>query len=87
MTSSLPPDRSTIATEHRNPRSMDLHTLSVRACVDLINEENRAVLDAMDRASDALTDLIGRAEPGFRRGGRLIYLGAGAEVVVRTSYI
>ncbi len=73
----LPPDRSAILTEHRNPRSMDLHTLSVRACVDLINRENRAVLDAMDAAAESLADLIGRAEPGFSRGGRLIYLGAG----------
>lgn len=72
-----PPDRSGITTEHRNPRTTDLHTLGVRACVDLINAENHAVLDAMERAAEALTDLIERAEPGFARGGRLIYLGAG----------
>lgn len=72
-----PPDRSRVTTEHRNPRSSDLHTLGVRACVDLINAENRAVLDAMDAAAGDLTALIQRAEPGFSRGGRLIYLGAG----------
>lgn len=73
----LPPDRSAIRTEHNNPRSAALHTLSVRACVDLINDENRAVLDAMDAAAPALTALIDAAEPGFAREGRLIYLGAG----------
>ena len=73
----LPPDRSAIATEHRNPRSIDLHSRSVRGCVDLMNLENRAVLDAMDSAADALTDLIELALPKFATGGRLIYLGAG----------
>jgi N-acetylmuramic acid 6-phosphate etherase len=73
----LPPDRSDILTEHRNPRSERLHALGVRACVDLINAENRAVLAAMDAAAGALAGLIEAAEPGFARGGRLIYLGAG----------
>lgn len=72
-----PPDRSLIATEQRNPRSADLHARSVRACVELINTENRAVFDAMQLAQDMLTALIERAEPGFARGGRLVYLGAG----------
>ncbi len=72
-----PPDRSGITTEHRNPASGNLHSLDVRACVDLINTENRAVFDAMDAAADTLAELIQRAEPGFTRGGRLIYLGAG----------
>lgn len=73
----LPPDRSSIETEHRNPRSSALHTLSAAECVALINDENRAVFDAMDAASASLTQLIERAEPGFTRGGRLIYIGAG----------
>lgn len=73
----LPPDRSWALTEHRNPRSERLHTLGVRACVDLNNAENRAIFDAMDRAAGSLAALIEAAEPGFARGGRLIYLGAG----------
>jgi N-acetylmuramic acid 6-phosphate etherase len=73
----LPPDRAAIATEHRNRRSVGLHAMGVRACVDLINSENRAVLDAMEGAAGTLAELIERAEPGFARGGRLVYLGAG----------
>lgn len=73
----LPPDRSHILTEQRNPRSMNLHSLSIRDCVSLINREDRAVLDALDGASPALTALIEAAEPGFTASGRLIYLGAG----------
>jgi N-acetylmuramic acid 6-phosphate etherase len=75
--SPLPPDRAAIRTEHANPRTVALHTLSVRDTVDLINDENRAVLDAMDAAAPALAALIESAEPGFARDGRLIYLGAG----------
>jgi N-acetylmuramic acid 6-phosphate etherase len=77
MTAPLPPDRSSIATEQRNPRSMNLHALSVAECVRLITEEDRAVLDALERARPALTALIEAAEPRFLGGGRLIYIGAG----------
>ncbi|MEM9559094.1 MAG: N-acetylmuramic acid 6-phosphate etherase [Planctomycetota bacterium] len=73
----LPADRGGIATERINPRSGNLHALGVRACVDLIAREDRAVLDALERASGSLAGLIGASEPGFCRGGRLISLGAG----------
>ena len=72
-----PPDRGHIATEQRNARSMNLHALTARACVDLIVAEDRAVLEAMDRARSSIAALIEAAEPGFIAGGRLIYLGAG----------
>src|SRR5438045_2430614 len=74
---SLPPNRSNIETERRNPRSMRLHAMSVRELVDLIRTEDRAVFDAMDKAASAIAALIEAAEPGFLAGGRLIYLGAG----------
>ena len=45
----LPADRGGIATERGNPRSGNLHALGVRACVDLIAREDRAVLDALER--------------------------------------
>ena len=73
----LPPDRSGVQTEARNPRSMDLHRLSVQECVRLINEEDRAVCDAVERASAAITAFIENAVPGFAEGGRLVYVGAG----------
>jgi N-acetylmuramic acid 6-phosphate etherase len=72
-----PPDRSHILTEQRNPRSMNLHELSVEQCVALMDQENRAVLDAMDTARPAISAFIADAEPGFLKGGRLVYLGAG----------
>lgn len=72
-----PPDRAHVATEQPNPRSTALHTLSARACVDLFVREDRAVLDAMERAAPDIAALVEAAEPRFARGGRLVYLGAG----------
>ena len=73
----LPPDRSFLLTEQRNPRTMNLHKLSVAECVRVIQEEDRAVLAALENSRAALVAFIEAAEPRFAAGGRLIYLGAG----------
>jgi N-acetylmuramic acid 6-phosphate etherase len=77
MNASLPPDRSFLLTEQRNPRTRKLHKLSVAECVGVIQEEDRAVLAALERSRAALVAFIEAAEPRFAAGGRLIYLGAG----------
>lgn len=71
------PDRSHILTEQRNPASGDLHRRDVAGIIALFNRENRAVLAAMDSAEASLTAFVAAIEPGFLRGGRLVYLGAG----------
>lgn len=71
------PDRAHVLTEQRNPRSAELHRLDVPAIVALFNRENRAALEALDAAEVDLTRFIQAVEPGFLRGGRVIYLGAG----------
>lgn len=71
------PDRSHIDTEQRNPRTAQLHTLDAAGLVQLMNRENRAVLDAMDAAAPDITAFIAAVAPGFLRGGRVVYLGAG----------
>ncbi|GMV26543.1 MAG: N-acetylmuramic acid 6-phosphate etherase [Phycisphaerae bacterium] len=73
----LPPDRSSLLTEQRNPASMNLHELSAREIVDLIQEEDREVFRAMKRSRHLVARLIQAAEPGFLAGGRLVYVGAG----------
>jgi N-acetylmuramic acid 6-phosphate etherase len=73
----MPADRSHIATEQRNPRSMRLHTLSTRECVDLLRREDGAVLAALEAAAPALAGFVEALIPRFDSGGRLIYLGAG----------
>lgn len=72
-----PPDRSWVATEQRNPRSMNLHRASVADCVDLITEEDAQIHRAMLGAKPALVSLIEGIMPGFARGGRVVYVGAG----------
>jgi N-acetylmuramic acid 6-phosphate etherase len=73
----LPPDRSGISTERRNPRTMNLHTLDVAGCIERITTEDRHAFDAVKRARSRITRLVEAIEPGFARGGRLIYVGAG----------
>lgn len=73
----LPPDRSHLSTEQRNPRSAALHTLDMAGLVDLMNAENRAVFAALDAAAQALSAFLRDIEAGFIAGGRLIYVGAG----------
>jgi N-acetylmuramic acid 6-phosphate etherase len=72
-----PPDRGDIDTEQRNARSAALDTLSVRQCVELINDEDQTVPAAVRDAAPELTAFIEAATVNLRRGGRLIYIGAG----------
>ena len=71
------PNRAHILTEQRNPHAAELHRLDAAGIVALFNRENQAVLAALDGASPALASFISAIEPGFLRGGRLVYLGAG----------
>ena len=64
-------------TEQRNPRSLKLDRLSVSESVELmLAEETRTLrgLRAERRNIERAVELIGRA---VKRGGRLLYLGAG----------
>ncbi|CAN5387891.1 N-acetylmuramic acid 6-phosphate etherase [soil metagenome] len=64
-------------TEQRNPASAHVDTLSPRAIVELINAEDRKVAGAVGDVLDAVARAVELAEDAFRRGGRLIYVGAG----------
>jgi N-acetylmuramic acid 6-phosphate etherase len=70
-------DAGSRLTEQRNPRSSGIDALSARELVELINAEDRTVADAVaaegDRIADAVELVVGR----LRRGGRLVYVGAG----------
>lgn len=72
-----PADRSHVLTEQRNPRSMNLHELSVAECVALINEEDRRVIEAVERARGTIAEFVSALVARFAQGGRLVYVGAG----------
>jgi N-acetylmuramic acid 6-phosphate etherase len=66
-----------LATEARNARSYGLDKMSAKEIVRLMNEEEAAVLRAMEQAEDALATVIERAAAAYRNGGRIVYVGAG----------
>jgi N-acetylmuramic acid 6-phosphate etherase len=64
-------------TEQRNPRSGDIDRLSPLQIVELMNAEDRGVAEAVGKVAPAVARAMEIAEDSFRRGGRLIYVGAG----------
>lgn len=66
-----------LPTESRNPRSASLDTMNTADILRLMNEEDRAVADAVGTCLDAIEDAVERAAVSLRKGGRLIYVGAG----------
>ncbi|RNC81654.1 MAG: N-acetylmuramic acid 6-phosphate etherase [Phycisphaera sp.] len=72
-----PIDRSHLSTEQMNPAAADLHAMSVVDCVQLINQEDALIAQAVAASKVQISALISAAEHGFSAAGRLIYLGAG----------
>jgi len=83
-----PPDRGHLLTEQRNPRTANLHTLTVAEIVTLMNREDEAVANAVAHALPDIAAFIRETEAFFvpepparedpaMYPGRLIYLGAG----------
>ena len=70
-------DLAAALTEQRNPRSENLEKLSARQLVELFIEEEKFVQEALRGAIDDLTKAIEIATTSLRKGGRLIYVGAG----------
>jgi N-acetylmuramic acid 6-phosphate etherase len=64
-------------TEQRNPRSMRIDQLSSLEIVDLVNAEDRLVAAAVSDERLQVARAIDLVVDSFRRGGRLIYVGAG----------
>jgi len=71
------PDRSGVQTEQPNERSRHLDQMSIAQCVQRINEEDATAAIAVGRAQDAIVAFIEGAAERMRKGGRLIYVGAG----------
>lgn len=66
-----------LLTEQRNPRSRGIDAMSAAELVELINSEDRTVPDAIRREGAAIARAVGIVVERFRRGGRLLYVGAG----------
>jgi N-acetylmuramic acid 6-phosphate etherase len=72
-----PAERGHLLTEQPNPNSHNLDQLSPLELVDLFNQEDAQVIQAIAQARIPLAETITRAAAALRQGGRLFYIGAG----------
>ena len=64
-------------TEQRNPRTVDIDMASPTGIVDLIHAEDSLIPGAVYSQREEIARAIEIAVGSFKRGGRLIYVGAG----------
>jgi N-acetylmuramic acid 6-phosphate etherase len=75
LPSTLEKDRR--RTEHRNPASRNLDRLSSQAILRLMNREDREVAILVGKEIPAIARAVDVIVRNIRKGGRLIYVGAG----------
>lgn len=68
---------ATLTTEQRNPNSMEVDALSVREILELINNEDKLVAEAVNKQIVNIELAVNYVVEALREGGRLIYAGAG----------
>jgi N-acetylmuramic acid 6-phosphate etherase len=66
-----------LSTEQRNPRSMNLDSLSTEEILKLINSEDKLVPLAVEQEIPYIAQAVEHVVDAFKNGGRLIYIGAG----------
>jgi N-acetylmuramic acid 6-phosphate etherase len=66
-----------LTTESHNPASAKIDSLSAIEIVRLMNEQDAAVAAAVARQAESIARAIDEIADRIRRGGRLIYIGAG----------
>ncbi len=70
-------DRGHLLTEQQNERSIRIDRMSIGESFDVINDEDRAVANAVRQAKPQICEAIECVVRAFERGGRLFYVGAG----------
>ena len=66
-----------IATEQRNPNTMNIDSLSTLEMIRLINREDHRVAEAVSQVTEEIAKAVDVIADRLSRGGRLIYCGAG----------
>jgi N-acetylmuramic acid 6-phosphate etherase len=77
VTSELYNELSLLATEQRNPASMEVDLLGTYDILKLINHEDKTVALAVEKELAHIAQAVDVIVDGFQRGGRLVYVGAG----------
>lgn len=70
-------DLSNLVTESRNHNSENIDTLSTFDMLKVINNEDKKVPLAVEKALPEIAQLVDKVAVAFSQGGRLIYCGAG----------
>jgi N-acetylmuramic acid 6-phosphate etherase len=70
-------DISKISTEKRNDNTKNIDLSSTCEILKLINDEDKSVPLAVEKAIDQIADVVDIVTETFTNGGRLFYLGAG----------
>ena len=68
---------SGLITESRNPKSNDVDIMSTEEIVRLINREDHLVAEAVEKEIPYIVQAVDIIAEAFKKGGRLIYFGAG----------
>ncbi len=66
-----------IGTEQGNARTVNIDQCSTLEMVQLMNQEDQAVIGAVNQAAPEIASAIDLIVAGIKSGGRLIYMGAG----------
>jgi len=66
-----------LLTEQRNPNSMDIDSKSTLEILRIINEEDKKVPYAVEREIPYIAQAVEFVVDSFKKGGRLLYFGAG----------
>ncbi len=69
--------RGHLMTEQHNPKSRALDAMSVAEAFDLMNAEDARVAAAVAKAKRQIVRAVRLVAEAWRRGGRLVYIGAG----------
>lgn len=70
-------DLSSLATEARNPRTMNLDQMTPQEIVDVMNSEDANVVAAVHSQRQRISLAVSWAAEALRAGGRILYVGAG----------
>lgn len=66
-----------ILTTEKSSRYDNLHEMSIREILEGINNEDKAVPYAVEKAIPQIEKLVAEIVPRMKKGGRLFYIGAG----------
>ncbi|MFQ5963777.1 MAG: N-acetylmuramic acid 6-phosphate etherase [Candidatus Scalinduaceae bacterium] len=70
-------DRSNLITEQRNPNTLEIDCKSTSEIVEIINDEDSNVINAVRKERQNITKAVDLIVASFKKGGRLFYVGAG----------